>query len=668
MPRNPFHHLYVGERLSAREFTDIFSTELVQHAMPLFEPGHVVLTGANGMGKTMLFKLLDPEVRLEYERAGKSFPVPEAAGRFIAAGINVNTARCNDFGNRRVADGDQIQELMFGDFLNYFICIDMLRSVEVLAADPNVATHLGIVWTDEIRAGLAESLSADPVWEGYLSEAVGYDDVRTRMEGRLLRYRRYMNGNDRELDAEVARTKTGAGEPIRKMVLHLRAAGALAADLPFYILIDQYEELASISSVDDQRAGARRADYRSVVNKMINSRDPAVSYRIGTRGYGWRNHLRIFGTDMRLEEERLFKKVELEARLRRAENAKSVFPAFARDVFRRRVQHAAGREGNLDPRLTIADVFGRSMSPADEARILAGKETAARRGVVMSDEGWPEALIESLREIAISDPLSAKLGEAWMRQKGAPVDLRPDDLPWDRKPYWKKERTEVAILQIAGQRRQRAILSGEEDIVALSGGNILMFLSICQLIWETASQTSTTESGEPELPIGWDAQTVGIFRAGRSWLNRISSEYGRSHDRFRLVEKIGERCADLLLSDRKMSNPGQNGVSILLDELRANPEIHEFLIEAVDYGNLVMTEHANRSDRRRRLKFYLNPLYCPIFRIPYQRTKEPLYLPMTGLREWLAEAGIIDEPVRKPRERVIPGDVPTLFDLMDPKA
>lgn len=496
MARNPFHHLYVGERLSPREFTDIFSTELVKHAMALFEPGHVVLTGTNGMGKTMLFKLLDPEVRLEYQRAGKPFPVPGDAGRFVAAGINVNSARCNEFGNRRMPPGDHVQELMFGDFLNYHVALDLLRTIEVLASDQDVAAALGIRFGPDEQVQLAALVAQDPVWEGYLAEADTFDSLKRKMRERLHRYRRFMNGNDQELDTRVAQSKTSAGEPIATVVLHLRAAGALVSDLPVYILIDQYEELASISSPD-----GRKADYRSVVNRMLNSRDPTVSYRIGTRGYGWRNHLRIFGTDMRLEEERLFKKVELEARLRRSENANtSVFANFARDVFRRRMAHATSREGVAAP-MAISDVFGRAKPPAEEARILAGDDPHARRSVISPDPSWPPEVVNVLLDLAERDPLSAKLGEAWLRQKQLPATLDRDAPPWDVKPYWRKERVEVALLQIAGRRRQRAVLSGEEDIIALSGGNILLFLSICQLIWESSAQAGGEDGHEPELPI-----------------------------------------------------------------------------------------------------------------------------------------------------------------------
>lgn len=646
--RNPFHYLYVGERVSALEFTDIFSTELVQHALPLFQPGNVVLTGANGMGKSMLFKLFQPEVRIAYQEAGKAFPVPGEAGTFIAAGININTAKCNEFGNRRTPEGDHVQELMFGDFFNYFIVGDILNAISLLASNTAVAEALGIQFDDEQRAAFAAAVTADPVWQGYLDGVDGYSALKSAIGGRIQLYRRYMNGNDIDLDPRVARTKTSAGAPMDSVVAALKAVGAVPAGMPFYILVDQYEELATITDADH-----RKADYRAVVNKVLNSRDPTISYRIGTRGYGWRDHTHVFGTDARLELERDYKLVELEARLRRSENGRtSVFIDFARDVFRRRIEHAAGTGMGIEPHLSPAEMFGRSLTPADEARHITGPAPEARRSIVEIEPDWPAALRESLLALAEEDPLSARLGEAWVRQKGP--DKSGPGRPWEDKPYWRKERNEVALLQIAGRRRQRAVLCGEEDIVALSGGNVLLFLSICQMIWDFASQASRREDRRPDLPIGREIQTIAIIRAGRTWLDRIPTEYGRSDDRSRLVQKMGEKFADILLPDRRISNPGQNGISLEIDELDARPDIRRLLVEAVDYGNLVMTEHANRSGRARRRKFYLNPLYCPIFRIPVQRTKEPLYLPVSVFENWLAEAGIIEKAA--PNRRQARGD------------
>ena len=420
-------------------------------------------------------------------------------------------------------------------------------------------------------------------------------------------------------------------------------------------MVDQYEELATIESADKLKA-----DYRSVVNKVLNSRDPTLSYRIGTRGYGWRDHINVFGTDARLEQERDYKLVELEARLRRTENGRSIFVDFARNVFERRIRHASRAGDGIDPGLSLSDVFGRSQAPADEARTLTGPDLASRRSVVQAEPDWPPKVVETLLTIAETDPLSARLGEAWLRQKGTGEAFAVDNPPWESKPYWKKERTEVALLQIAGGRRQRAVLAGEEDIIALSGGNILIFLSICQLIWDFAVQAVRQDL--PQFPISREIQTVGIVKAGRTWLDRISTEYGRSGLRSRLVQKLGEKFAEILLSDRRMSNPGQNGISLSIDELEERADLNRLLIEAVDHGNLVMTEHANRSGRARRRKFYLNPLYCPIFRIPFQRTKEPLYLKMSLFEDWLAEAQVIDRQPSAAR-RVTPSAAP-LLDLI----
>ena len=47
MPRNPFQQLYNGEKMAPKDFIQIFSTELIKHAMPLFQPGHVVRSAAS---------------------------------------------------------------------------------------------------------------------------------------------------------------------------------------------------------------------------------------------------------------------------------------------------------------------------------------------------------------------------------------------------------------------------------------------------------------------------------------------------------------------------------------------------------------------------------------------------------------------------------------------
>lgn len=661
MSRNPFQQLYVGEKVDPSEFVDIFSYELVPHAMQLFQPGHVILSGVQGSGKSMLFKLLQPEVRQAYASEGKDLPIHKDNLRFIGAGININQSRCRDFGKRRPLAGDNMQELMFGDFFNYVVVMDIIRSVRMLSSEPKIVTDLGLRWDSRRVEALVRNIAEDDVWEGYLNSCTDLDSLQSRIQQRIASYRRYMNGNDQKLADEVFSTKTSAGEPMKVVVRSLKKLDIVPKDVEFFILVDQYEELATIKGSPDETS-----DYRSVVNSLID-RDPTLSYRLGTRGYAWRNHLNVFGSDGRLEEDRDFKLIDLDAKLRSAEyRGTSVYPDLARDVFERRLRHSM-RSGYSRARATkLQDALGKSPLPSDQARELSGNNPAS---VVKSEAEWPPKIKQLLTNLAAHDPLSAKLGEAWIRQKGFEEIDEGQVPPWElkSKQYWRKERVELALLQIASLKQQRTILYGEADVLGLSGGNILLFLSICQHIWDSVSQANIGNDARTDFPIKGQLQTIGIFRAAKAWLDRVPSDYGRSDDRYKLVQLLGEKFSIALYSDSKMSNPGHSGISLSVEELRGNPEIFDFLIEAVDYGNLVMVEHATRNkDRKRRYKFYLNPLYCPVYRIPFQRSKEPMYLSIDRLKEWLADAKIIDR-LGQPRTRRSPRAAAStpLLDLLE---
>jgi hypothetical protein len=658
--RNPFQQLYVGEKVDPEEFVQIFSHKLVPHAMPLFQPGHVVLSGVQGSGKSMLFKLLQPEVRKAYASSGVAFPIPPESSRFIGAGININTARCNEFGNRRAEPGDGVQELMFGDFFNYIVSLDMIRSVKTLSSVASISDELGIKLEGERVDRFVQMVAGSDVWEGYLSEAADLEDLEQRMRARLASYRRYMNANDKTLDPAVGSTKTSAGEPMKVLVKAFKKSGIVPKDVEFYILVDQYEELAIIKS------NGVNTDYRSVVNKVI-SRDPTLSYRVGTRGYAWRNHLEVFGSLGHLEQDRDYRLVEIDAKLRAQEvRGTSIYPEFANDVFLRRLRYSASPGSARSRAARISDALGRSPPPKDEAAQLAGEDP---KSILRLEGDWPAEVVRELQELAESDPLSAKLGEVWYRQKGIEDQSAR---PWEEKgkQYWRKERIELALLSIAGARKQRAIYSGEDNILGLTGGNILLFLSLCQYIWDYASQASSRNDGQPELPIAAPIQTIGVFQTARTWLDRIPSDYGRSDDRYKLIQLLGEKFSTILHADPKMSNPGQNGISLSIEDLRSNKDVFDFLIEAVDYGNLVMVEHSTRNkDRKRRYKFYLNPLYCPIYRIPYQRSKEPIYMSVERLKEWLAEVGIIErlEPPKIRRAERADAGMPLLDMMANPR-
>jgi hypothetical protein len=640
MRSNPFFELYVGDRISSADFVKIFSDFLVEHAESLFLAGHVVVTGVQGSGKSMLLSLLKPDVRLRYINAGVDFPVKRNLRRFIGAGINLAHSNAIDFGYRTLP-GDAVEaSILFGDFVNYTIARDLIRSVEAFGqAGSQITAEAGVNLSKPVLDQFLDGLVRDDAWQGYLTGCRTLLEVVERLEQRTSSYRSFLHMNTTELPTEIRETKSAIGVPISRMVVHMKSAGVLDSDVNVFVHVDQYEELANLEA--DASPGI---DYRAVINRALARRDPFLSYRIGSRTHAWDEHGRIFGTTAKLEEAREYKYFALDELLRRHENRKTwIFPAFAADVFARRLSFAGLTPSTRDSQDLLRDVFGPGLTADEKGRRYAGQN---RTRSVRVDDDWPEDVKQLLLRLAEADPLSARLGEAWILQKGFEgVDAAPWNSP--ARQYWKKERIDLALIQIAGRCMQRPIFSGHEEIIDLSGGNILIFLSICQFIWDAQLQS---EAERPEARgvlrtnLSPDVQALGIFKASDYWLKKIPQETGRSAERLRFVREFGTRVSRELFSDRKLSNPGHNGFSLADSEVEMFPKVKTILQDLSDYGAVSQLAHTTKErDRRVRHKFYLNPILCPAFRIPYKRLKEPRYLSATEFRDWLINFRILNE-------------------------
>ncbi|MDU0342989.1 ORC-CDC6 family AAA ATPase [Bosea rubneri] len=654
---NPFHELYVGERISSSEFVSIFSTVLIDQAAPLFQPGNVVLAGVQGSGKSMLFKLLLPEIRQEYAKAGAAFPVPAKMRRFIGAGINLNQSQATQFGLRKDPRDPNLRALLFGDFLNYYVASDLLKSISTIAnGEASVADELNVHFDRDRQNALVEFLREDACWNGWLDGLESIELVRKRLADRLVHYRQFMHYNREKLGDDVLSTTTAVGEPIAAVVRALRSADVMPPDVNVYVHVDQYEEIGTISS------DVESPDYRSVVNRALNLRDPTVSYRIGTRAYAWHARANIFGTTAKLEQQRDYKFVDLDEKLRRHENATGIFPVFAKDVFARRMRQNGIAELDCPPEDMLGRVLGASLDPTDKAKIYGGKRP--ERALKLPDD-WPDAVKRRLRKITSDDPLSGRLGEAWGRQKG--VDQLADlESPWAVRDqqWWRKERVELALAQIASTTQSKPIWSGETEVLELSGGNILVFLSICQIIWDMAVQSNNLSDDTPAFPIDRRWQTVAIHKASEYWVGKILQEFGNSGDRHKLIRYFGQMFSRSLLDDRRMSNPGHNGFSTKDSDLEKFSKVKCILDEAGEFGNLLRDFHTTKErDRAARTKWYLSPIYCPSLRLPHVRTKEPQYVRAVDVESWMIQADIL--PSDGPQKLQRRAKRAPLLDLMD---
>lgn len=262
------------------------------------------------------------------------------------------------------------------------------------------------------------------------------------------------------------------------------------------------------------------------------------------------------------------------------------------------------------------------------------------------------------------------MGEAWARQKGKEDIIlnipMSEPYPWDTKIWWRKERIEQALMQIASRNRQQLIWYGKDDILGLSGGNILIFLSLCKHIWDVWIRDRRNERTEApiDLPkVDSVIQSAGIRETSNDWYEDISDEKG-GKERKEFINFIGALFYKSLVEDKAMSYPGHNGFSISIEDLERNDKLNQFIKDACDYGDLYDMPHTSKmTDKKPRKKFYLNPILSPHFRIPYAHTKEPWYISSKDLINWLISSKVFassDFHVRSNRHKEGKGKQSTL--------
>lgn len=633
---NPFHSLYITEKISTVDYVNVISPLLVPHADKLFMQGNVVVQGTQGSGKTTLLALLKHEIREEYARAGSKFPVAAELSNFISPGINFLKSGILDFGKRPIStnieDEEDLFPLLFADFFNYYIAIDLF---ETLSKISDSKCQPPKIYMQESKLNdFANSIKQEDCWFGYLKDISTFEELKDRLKERRTSYRKYHQFNIHKMLPEILDTKTNIGEPISRIATFLKENGIIPADTNIFVRVDQVE--TTIDS--DNLRSSLGTKYRRMLNSALVKRDPNISYKIGSRTYAWKGELRTYNSEETIEEIRSYDLLDVDEMLKRKEHQKLFFPRFVKDIFNRRLEYCnipvAG--GKKHP---FATVFG----SIDDFSILARKyrksdEIPSVLKKVVDD--FSDEVRQLVLDAFDSDPLDGVLAIAWFLQGKRPNHKnfikssdQPDGYPWEERKWWRKERIHLGLMQLASYNRQRLILGGVDDIITLSTPSVLSFLSICQHIWDTRlrdfhskmSQSERPENTAPIEEISINLQTLGIYSASKQWVEKIDELPG-GNKRRRFIENLGKYFRRKLLQDIKMTYPGHTGFSLKIEELEQNPKVREFLQKATDYGVLFETEHISKTQNDPpRKKWYFNPIYCPYLKIYAERIKEPFY-------------------------------------------
>lgn len=648
MASNPFHDLYLSETISEDALVELFSPVIVEHSRVMFEPGNVIVLGPQGTGKTMLLNLLRPDSRLAYDRANIKFPVPLESSRFIGAGINLRKCGALEFAQHLETElgSREIQELqlLFADFINYLIVADLIASIQQMlnSSNEHLLREIGINSDKSNLDKFAKHLANDSCWFGIFSEVETIEAFTSKINDRIAKYRKFINLNN-DIPKEITESKTVIGDPILKAAHALRAAGVLEDDVKVFIRIDQYEQLTTLNLLGT----AYGSGCQQLIHKALSARDGRVSYRIGTRKHGWPTPPTIYKTSDVLELKRDFDVIDMDEIFRRRENSRTwLFPKFARDIFERRLRGSEFTKNNQPVDLVTA--MGQSLKPQERVQryvsTSSGRSAVIERAITALPQTVPEEWKLYIYDVAREDVLRGWLCCAWIRQKITQKKIRnpkapsiPVDgkTPWASQPYWQKERIHQALMQIASANRQALMWSGEEDILNLSGGQILIFLFLLQHVWDAWLRDNRGVSdGNYNFPIEGDVQSQGIMEASIEWRSK-QIEGPNARQRKKFIDILGEHFYARLIDDRSMSYPGENGISISDADLDSFPDLSAFFKEAAGFGDLFSAPHTSKRKGEKRTKFYLAPILSPCFRIPAVHTKEPEYLKIVQIQSWL---------------------------------
>lgn len=641
---NPFHDLWVTEILAPDDFVKMFSPVVASHSEELFGTGNVVIKGRQGSGKSMLLSLLNTRTRVAYARSGAKYPAPNSYKSFIAAGIHLIRDNARIVASRLAELPEEKRKdwaaTTFADYVNYILIQDLVSNIRYIAKEQSkdnvLKSELPIKWTPHTQEKLAQQLKSSAAFYGYLSDCNSFDAIDEKINNRITEYRKYFNFNTDQLAPQVESTKTDIGEPTAVFADALRQSGVISVQTLVYLRIDQHEELYEL----EKNSGNSQV-FRQVINRALAMRDGRVAYRVGTRHYAWGSDVKIWGSGAHLENMRDYSIIDIDEILKRHEKSSLgiSFSDFAEDVFSRRLA-AYGFDLSKADEPLLRKIFGKTLSPAQRAKIYIKDKSSTLN--IPAD--WSIEWRETLERLWLTDPLDAKLSEVWLRQKKQQKEkiyLSKDTvsaLAWKDRRYWIKERNEAALIQIAGDAKEMLIWSGERHILDLSGWNILAFMTICRAIWAAwLRSTSDEELLKTNIPsISMDKQVIGIYEASRIWADKLR-EGADGDKRHSFINSLGTWLSTTIRNDRALSYPGHTGFSLFKKDFDQILPVTNLLKSCRDQGDLIESEHTTKSpDGIPRIKWYLNPLLCPYFRIPHIRTKEPIYTSLAELNEILA--------------------------------
>jgi len=534
-----------------------------------------LLMGGRGTGKTTALRSLRFDATLErLEAQGRGYGDQEHLGIFI----RVNKNRVHAF--QGAALDTAIWTKAFAHYFNLLTCLELTE----LAA-----------WLEQ-RAG--QTLSPSGVHDVCRDLAVPLtsttSDLRRAIKAAISELQIFVNNpgySPRPLFSM-------AEAPVRAFALTLRDQESLIDERTIFCCIDEYENL-----LDDQQA---------VLNTYIKHAEPPLSYKVGVRKNGLRNHCTLEGADL-LRTPDDYEQIDI---------AQEGFEFFAKAVAELRLNRARSRGVPVSERL---EGFLDDLSLSEEAQLLGADEVADR-------------ILAELRDVpSLYEPFSRKpktetcFLQYWAKSENRTVREMAED--WlAHGQAWKTRLNNYGYASLfwlsQGRKgaRIRKYYCGARTLLALPGGNIRYFLElvdnaiVCQL-------NERNDHATTPLKISAKAQTVAARAVGQRRIEQLEGLADRGVQLKRLVLAIGKVFFELARTP--LGRTPEVTSFVLSGEGEERQRAAALLNEGVACLAFEATPRtkATTNLEMRDDEYRLHPIFCAFFEISHRRKRRMTFKP-----------------------------------------
>jgi len=540
-------------------------------ALEEFRP--CVLQGGRGTGKTTALRGLSYEGQFAFN--DNDIEKFDSGVKYIGLYHRVDTNHVRSFRGGKIETEEWCKL-----FAHYFNLIIVLKLSEFL------------VWYQSYRPDVP-SLSSNSMLRILNTlcissdECDNYNQFKAQIEDGLWDFQGIIN-NVCSYNSTIVRLSS-IGDPIRFCISCLKELPQFSSK-PFYILLDEYENLE---------------DYQQVIiNTQIKHAADNYTFKIGVRELGWRQRHTLNESEL-LNDPADYVLLDINESFGVGET----FKTFARDVCQKRFDMLLGENSGFKIELALED-----MSYEEEA-IRLGVES---HSLMKKFSKVPNELLEKINKL----PLLYKFCIAFWADDHN-VDLQEEikhylaePNEWDARYSNYKCHMLFKINVGRGSGQCQKYYCGFDTYVKLAANNIRFFM---QLIYKTFY--SHIDSGRLITEkVSAEMQTDTAKKIGEKNLIQLESEYREGMRIVRLLLGLG-RVFERLAKQPTLGTPELNQFQV--SDIESNLDAQELLRVAV--LNLALIRSSGNKLSGSEIKdsvYFIHPIFAPYFGFSHRRKRK----------------------------------------------